>query len=141
MDRPIEAVNIRIIVDGITFCILFGSNWCVSLTLIVVSASSAILSGSPHLFEIRKHAFPIPARIAQLLPCVIIIRTPTVPYHGVQDATAPKNLALRQRSSSTIELCLWSCGEPPIIATANVSTNIHGKLDHWLIVVSALVSL
>lgn len=91
---------------------------------------------STNFDEVRQQALPIPTRIAQGCPGVVVVLSTAVPAHGIQYATASKDFALGHRSGCSVKLCLWRGRQKPVVDAADVCSDVNRVLDDRLILIT-----
>lgn len=94
---------------------------------------------STRFHEIWQQSFPVPSRVSEGFPRIVVIFPSPIPTHGIENASTTKHFPLRHRSRGTIQLRLRNGGKVPVILPTDVRTNIDRILNYSLIVITRII--
>lgn len=133
----------RVVTDRITSSNITWVYWCICFALCQGLADGILreLGSSTRFHEIWQQSFPVPSRVPEGFPRIVVIFTSPIPAHGIENTSTTKRLSLRHGPRGTIKLRLGSGGKVPIIFSTDVRTNMDGILDYSLIIITRLIRL
>lgn len=143
LHRARFTVDRRIVIDRIASSNISWVYWCICFALCPRLADGILreFESSTRFHEIWQQSFPIPTRVPEGFPRIVVIFASPIPAHGIKNTSTTKRLSLRHGPRGTIKLHLGNGGKIPIILSTDVRANIDGILDYGLIVITRLIRL
>lgn len=131
----------RVVTDRIASSNISRVYWCICFALCQGLADGILreFDSSTRFHEIWQQSFPVPSRVSESFPRIVVIFASSIPAHGIENTSTTKRLSLRHGPRGTIKLCLGNGGKVPIILSTDVRTNIDRILNYSLIVITRLI--
>lgn len=136
-------VDRRVVTDRIASSNISWVYWCICFALCLGLADGILreFESSTRFHEIWQQSFPIPSRVPEGFPRIVVVFASPIPAHGIENTSTTKYLSLRHRPCGTIKLHLGNGGKVPIVLSTDVRTNIDWILDYGLIVITRIIRL